>query len=222
MLSRLAFAALILAAAVSGASGIEALLGDAFVTLPPPAGFCELTPRYEIEGYIADNTAKILKGAGIRLLAISADCGQLDEMRAYRRRVLDDVALYRAQIADLEKPPKQTIAQTCASLRAENNNAVADDINGRLADAIEKLKASETRFVAVLAEDKNACYAATLQKFKSEAGTEKARVAMVAVTILGNRSVNVIHSAIYQNPDTLGTMLTRLKGNVAALVAANP
>jgi NAD(P)-dependent dehydrogenase (short-subunit alcohol dehydrogenase family) len=220
MLRRLTFAALILAAAVSSASGIEALLGDAFVTLPPPAGFCELTPRYEFEASVADSSSNSLKSAGIRLLAMSADCGQLDETRAGKRRMLDDVVQYRAQIADIEKPPKESIAQTCATLRA--HDGIVGDITARIAATIEKLKINETGVIGVLAEDKNACYVATLQRLRAEAGTEKARVGVIAATILGNRSVGVFHDAVYQNPETIDTMLAKLKDNVATLVAANP
>src|SRR4051812_44238062 len=50
LLGRLTLAALVLAASASGALGLAAMIGDAFVKLPPPADFCELTPQYEFDG----------------------------------------------------------------------------------------------------------------------------------------------------------------------------
>jgi hypothetical protein len=222
MLSRPIVAALILAAAVSPASSLEALLGGAFVTLPPPAGFCELTPRYEFDGRTVAIISALLKNAGNKLLLMSADCGQLADARAGRRLLLDDVVHYQARIAEIEKPPTESITQTCTILRTQGNNAVVGDMNARLAGTIENIKTNETSFIGVLAEDNNACYAAILQKLRTEAGTEKTQVGVYAVTIIHNRSISVYRYAAYQNPGMINAMLAKLKGDVAALIAANP
>jgi hypothetical protein len=220
-MTRLTLAALILAAAVSRASGLAAMLGDAFVTLPPPAGFCELTPQYEFDANMVAVNSAFLKKAGFKLLVMSADCGELAEARAGRRLMLDDVAQYRAPIAEIDKPPTQSIAQRCATLRTQGNAAVGD-IDARLAGALEKIKTNETGYIGVLAEDQNACYIALLQKLRTEAGTEKTQAGVYAVTIIGNRTIGVYRFAVYQNPDTINAMLAKLKGDVAALIAANP
>src|SRR5258708_34958665 len=147
MLSRLTFAALVLAVSVSGASGLAALIGDAFVTLPPPAGFCELTPRYEFDGRTVAVASAYLRGAGIRLLAMSADCDQLAEAREGRRRQVDDVAQYQVEIADMKSPPVFSIERMCSILRVQSNSPIGADIDARLASTIEKIKRSEERRV---------------------------------------------------------------------------
>jgi hypothetical protein len=222
MLSRLTVAALVLAVTVSGASGLAALIGDAFVKLPPPAGFCELTPRYEFDGRTVAVVSAYLSGAGIRLLAMSADCDQLAEAREGRRRQVDDVAQYQVEIADMKTPPVFSIARMCSILRIQSNSPIRADIDARLAGTIEKIKVNEAGSIGVIAEDKNACYTATLQKVGTETGTEKTLVGLHAATVISNRAIGVRRYTVYQNPDTINAMLPKLKGDVAALVAANP
>jgi hypothetical protein len=222
MLSRLIFAALVLAVSVSGASGLAALIGDAFVKLPPPAGFCELTPRYEFDGRAVAVLSAYLSGAGIRLLAMSADCDQLAEAREGRRRQVDDVVQYQVEIADMKSPPVFPIERRCSILRSQSNSPVGADFDARLAGTIEKIKVNEVGSIGVIAEDKNACYTATLQKGFTETGTEKMLVGLHAATVISNRAIGVRRYAVYQNPDTIDAMLPKLKSDVAALVAANP
>ncbi|HXW26441.1 MAG TPA: hypothetical protein VEK73_16980 [Xanthobacteraceae bacterium] len=221
MLGRSISAALILAVGVSGASGLEALIGDAFVTLPPPAGFCELTPRYEFDGRTVAIASAYLKGDGIRLLAMSADCDQLAEARKGRRRQVDDVAQYQVQTLDEKTPPVFSIARMCSILRLQSKSPVGTDINARLAGTLEKIKVNEIGFIGVIAEDENACYSATVHKAWTEAGTEKVLAGLHAATIISNRAIGVRRYAVYQNPDTIGAILAKLKGDVAALIAAN-
>jgi hypothetical protein len=222
MLSRLTVAALVLAVTVSRASGLAALIGDAFVKLPPPAGFCELTPRYEFDGRTVAVVSAYLSGAGIRLLAMSADCDQLAEAREGRRRQVDDVAQYQVEIADMKTPPVFSIERMCSILRIQSNSPMGTDIDARLASTIEKIKVNEAGSIGVVAEDKNACYTATLQKVWTETGTEKMLVGLHAATVISNRAIGVRRYTIYQNRDTINAMLPKLKGDVAALVAANP
>jgi len=225
MPGRPTFAALFLAAAVSGASGLEALLGDVFVTLPPPAGFCDLSPRYEFDGRMVTIIARSIEKTGNKLLSMSADCGQLAEARAGRRRLLDDYAQYQTQIAAMTKPPAESVAQTCTTLRSRSNTIGSDlwpDIKARIDSTLKKIKMNESIFLGVVAEDANACYAALIQKLRTEAGTEKTQVAVYAVTIIRNRSMAVDRYAVYQNPDTVNAVLAKLTLDVAALIAANP
>jgi hypothetical protein len=221
MFSRPVFAALILAAAVSRASGLEAMLGNAFVSMPPSPGFCELTPMHEFDGRMVDTLSKFLEKAGVRLLVMSADCAQLDAAREGKRLLLDDVIQYQVRFAEMQKRPMESIAQACTALRARALDAVVGDTNARFAATIAKMKANETSFVGVLAEDKNACYGAVLQKLVNQAGGERRLVGLFAATIVSDRSIGVYRYAVYQNPETINPMLAKLKDDVAALIAAN-
>jgi hypothetical protein len=222
MLSRLTFAALFLAVAASGAWGREAMLGDAFVSMPPPVGFCELTPRYEFDGRTVAVASAYLEGAGVRLLVMSADCNQLAEAREGRRRQLDDIAQYRVEIANMKTPAVFSTARWCSIQRIQSKSPIGTDINARLANTIEKIKVNEGGSIGVIAEDKDACYTATLHKVWTETGTEKVLIGLQAATVINNREIGIHRYAVYRNPDTINAMLLKLKDNVAALIAANP
>jgi hypothetical protein len=221
MFGRSIFAALVLAAAVSDASSLEAMLGDAFVTLPVPTGFCELTPWYEFDGRAVATFSGALKSAGNKLLAMSADCGQLAEARAGKRRLPDDMVQY---LTPIETPPAASVAQTCTNLRTQGDGLWTNrpDIGARVEGATKEIKTDEMRSIGVLAEDANACYVGSIHKARAEAGTEKTLVATHAVTIISNRPIFVHRFTLYQTPDTVDAVLAKLKGDVAALIAANP
>jgi len=225
MLGRLNFAALILAIATSQGLAAQATLGDVSVTLPPPAGFCEVNasdPRDSRAVAIHSGQAEKL---GNRLLAMFADCGQLADARAGGRRQLDDAVEYQAQIAAIDKPPAAPVAQLCAATRAQNNAILANespDLKARIERTVEKVKINETRPIGVLAEDANACYQGAIQKDKGEDGTDKTMVGLGALTIVKNRTIFVYRFSAYQNPNTVDAVLAKLKVDVAALIAANP
>jgi len=221
MPGRPGFAALILAAAASVALAGEATLGDVSVTLPSPAGFCELNASDPFDSRIITNVSGSIEKAGTKLIGMSVDCGQLAEARAGRRLHFDDVIQYQTRIATMDKPPTESVAQTCTTLRTQGS-AIVRDINARLASILEKIKINETSFIGVLAEDANACYAALIQKVGTEAGKEKTQVVLYAVTIIRSRSMAIDRYAVYQNPDTVNAVLAKLKLDVAGLIAANP
>jgi hypothetical protein len=77
MLSRLTFAALVLAAAASSALAAQANIGGVGVTLPPPGGFCELGESNASDKRMITTLTDLLQKSGNKLLAMSADCRQL-------------------------------------------------------------------------------------------------------------------------------------------------
>src|SRR5882724_71553 len=121
LLGRLTFAALVLAVSASGALGLAAMIGDTFIKLPPPAGFCELTPRYEFDGRAVAVVSAYMAGDGIKLLAVSADCNQLAEARDGKRQ-LDDVVAYLIFNSDMKMPTPFSVAAKCKTLRASSNS----------------------------------------------------------------------------------------------------
>jgi len=52
-------------------------------------------------------------------------------------------------------------------------------------------------------------------------GTQRTLMGLDAITIISNSSIDVPQYAVYQDLDTIDDMLAKLKGNVAALIAAN-
>lgn len=221
LFGRLTLAALVLAASASGALGLAAMIGETFVKLPPPAGFCELTPRYEFDGGTVAVVSAYMAGHGIKLLAMSADCNQLAEAREGKRQ-LDDVAAYLIFNSDMKMPTPFSVASKCSTLRAASNSPLGTDIDARLASVLEKIKVSETGSIGVIAEDDNACYTASLVKERSEDGTQKMLINLQADAVVQTKAIMVRRQAVYRNPDTVKAVLPKLKSDVAAFIVANP
>src|SRR5262249_18550860 len=121
MLTRAAFAALLLAAAGSNALAAQANIGGVFIQLPPPGAVCELSESNESDKRMITLLGGLLEKSGNKLLAMSADCRQLSDWHSGKRQLLDDYAQYQTAIAGMDKPPSETVAQTCNTLRQEGN-----------------------------------------------------------------------------------------------------
>jgi hypothetical protein len=225
MLNRVGFAVFFLAATASSVlAAQQATIGSASVNLPLPAGFCGLSESNPSDKRMITTFTDLLAKSGNKLLDMSADCGQLTDWRAGTRQLLDDYAQYQTQISSMDKPPSETVAQTCAKLRATGDKILANklpDIKARVESTLSKIKMNETKFIGVLGEDPNACYAGIIQKLHTEANTDKTQVTVFAVTLIKKKSVFVYRFSLYQNPQSVDAVLSKLKADVSALVAAN-
>jgi hypothetical protein len=218
---RLAFA---IAAATSSALAAETTVGGTLIQLPPPAGFCDLNDTDPSDKNMLSVTSDLVSDSGNKLLSMSADCRQLTGWRA-QKRLLDDYTQYQAPVALMEKPRVESVKKTCAGLGAQGDKLVAEkapDIKSRIESALEKVKMNEMRFIGVLAEDSTACYGGLIQKFRTEAGTDKAQLTVFAATIIKNKSIFVYRMTVYMTSETVDGTLANLKTNIAALLAANP
>lgn len=224
MLGRLGFAALALAAATSGAMSAEATIGDVSINLPTPVGFCELIDREPSDKRLIDYAADRVAKGGNKILGISADCQQLVDWRAGKRKTLDDYAQYHTPISTMkESVPAAGIKETCTVLRAEGNKLVSNtvqDMKTRIEQSPAGIKLNEASFLGVVAEEPSACYAATMMKMTGEIGT-KTQVAIIAHTVVKNKWITVYRFALYLNFDSVTNGLAQLTTNVVALLAAN-
>jgi hypothetical protein len=224
MLSRVGFTALLLAAAASSALAAQANIGGVSIALPPPSGFCELSETNSSDKRMISVLGDLLQKSGNKLLAMSADCRQLSNWHTGKQPLLDDYAQYQTPISSMDKPPSETVAQTCTTLRQEGNKILANqmpDIKARVESTLSKIKMNETSFLGVLAEDANACYAGLVQKIHTEANTDKTQITVFAVTIVKNKSVFSYRFAVYHSPQTADAVLGNVKRDIAALMAAN-
>ena len=224
MFARLTFAMLVVAAAASSAHAAQATIGGVFINLPPPGGFCELSPDNRSDERMITTLTGLLEKSGNKLLAMSANCRQLADWRDGHRQLLDDYAQYQTPIASMDKPPSETVAQTCATLRQQGNQILANqlpDIKARVESTLSKIKMNETSYLGVLAEEPNACYAGLVQKIHTEAGTDKTQITVFAISLIKNKSVFTYRFSVYQNANTPNDVLGKIKGDVAALLAVN-
>jgi hypothetical protein len=220
-MGRLAFAALLFALTTSSVMAGQATVGDASVTLPAPAGFCELVDNNPSDKRMITNVGQALANAGNQLLTMSADCQQLSDWRIGKRRLLDDYAQYQTSSSPAAT---ETPSQTCATLRTQGEQ-INESNKPRVKEAIEKVfdrvKLNESAFLGVLGEDPDACYAAVMTKIKTEAGPVKTQVSVFAVTVIKGNSVFAYRFAVYVDSSTVDAVLAKLKPTVAALLAAN-
>jgi hypothetical protein len=220
-LGRLILAAFFLAVSGSGALSLAAMIGDTFVKLPPPAGFCELTPQYEFDGRVVEVISAYMAGEAIKLLAMSADCNQLAEARKGKWQ-LEDVTSYLIFKADIKMPTPFSVASKCRTLRIFHESPVGTDVDARLARILEKINANEAGPLGVITEDENACYTGTLTRQKDVDGKPRLFINLEANTVVQTKAIMVRRQAVYQDRDTIKAVLAKFKSDVAAFITANP
>jgi len=225
---RLVVAPLLLWALSLAASATDVRIGTTSLNLTAPTGYCELDRAQASDKRMLDAVAGMISGTN-RLLSMSAECQQLRDWRTGKRPLLDDFAQYQTleQMANtvLPSPYDSAITQICGELRAQGDQMLSGmmpDIKARAEQVMASVKVNEMRFLGVLAEEPNACYAGILQKFRTEAGTDKTQVGVFVTTILRGKIVYYYLFSVYVNSDTVVDLLAKHKGNLYRLRTANP
>jgi hypothetical protein len=214
----IAMIACVLLVGLIPATAIGETVGSVALNLPPPAGFCSLTQDNASDRRAITTISAGLEKVGLKLLAISADCQELAGWRA-GRRLLDHYAQYQGPLANLSVG--SSIQKACADLRAVGGRFDSDQTaKSAVESVVPTVKLNEQKFIGVIAEDADACYAALVTKWRTELGTDKTQLTLTAVTILKGMPVNVHQYSVYDSA-ALDQELAKLKSTVAALYAAN-
>jgi hypothetical protein len=223
VLLRIAFALVSGLEIASCTVSTDAQISVPALTLPPPDGFCELTSQQPQDA----SEIKLLSGnlarAKIELLAMSADCGQLEAWRAHKH-LIDEYAQYQALVFAGNSNSTEWVKAYCADVRAQGEKklpGLTAEVNAALEAAKMNAKITEMTLLGVLAEDADACYGLMLQKAQTEEGAEKIQLAIGAATVLKGRAVNYILYTVYHDENTVTAAFARHKRNVAAFLAAN-
>ncbi len=206
---------------------LQARVGNAELSLPSPIGYCELDASISSDARMIKAVEGMLPKTN-RLLAGSADCGQLIEWRAGKRQLLDDFAQYQTLVTfenqDLPVSGEAAIKETCAAMRSQGEKMTTDmmpEVKTRAEQVMKDVKVNEMRFLGVISEDKLVCYAVILQKFKAETGTDKTQITVFATTILKGKIVYSYLFAPFAGGETVTQLLAKQKAVVAMLQAAN-
>jgi hypothetical protein len=201
-------------------------VGPVAIELPTPAGYCELDEKRPEDGRLFALTQTA--SPATRLLAMSADCKQLRDWRAGSLAGLQNYVQYQTirawENAPLPLPPAQLIEQTCATLRAQGGDIASrtgSDVQERLTRAMQDVKLNEVKFMGVLGEDANACYASLLARVRGENGREVEQATVFAATIVRGKVIYYYLCAPFVGERTLTDMLAQLRVHLAALEAAN-
>lgn len=205
----------------------DARIGPTTVKLTTPAGQCELDETKPGDANLIRAVEALLAG-GNKLLGMFANCTQLTDWRAGKRAALDDFAQYQTPVSALEAPPppvpEEILKEICAGMRAEGEKRVvgmAPDIKTRIEQVLKDVKLNQVRFLGVVAEEPNACYAVQAQRFKAANGKDVTQVALYATTFVRGKLVYYYLFSPYQSNFTVTALLAKHKANVAALLAAN-
>jgi hypothetical protein len=223
-----AFVAVSLVAGFAGCGAAkDAQIGSAALTLPAPQGYCELTEEQPADVRIVNIIGDLVAATKNELLAVSADCRQLEAWRAGKVATLDDYVQYQTPVdaMDSTAPRGEAVKEICASARADGGKSVAGaatDLNARMDAAVKGAKFGETDFLGVLAEDADACYFGLLLKARTEGGGDEENQLMIsAATVVKGKIVFYNLSTIYHDAGTVTAALARHRHNIPALLAAN-
>jgi hypothetical protein len=212
----------LLVAAASPSRAAQVSVQGVSINLPVPDGFCELSAANASDKRMLDTVGDLVaKSRGNQLLAMAADCQQLNDWRI-GKRLLGDYGQYQA-------PPnatanEETFKETCAALRTQGGQTLSNvkkDLKARMEDAVKQMKVNDQKFAGFLGEDPTACYVALLQKLKAEEGTEVTQLTVLAITAVKDRFLFVNRYTPYVSADTVNDALAKLKATIAALQAAN-
>lgn len=204
----------------------DVVVGNAQIRLTPPVGHCVLADSQPSNSR-ALQAVRTAIPPGNRLLAMTANCRQLADWRAGKLPLLLDSAQFQTQHQgeDHSKDPQGAVRELCKVLRAQGGDLMSRlpaEANQRLAQTAASVKINETRFLGVLAEDAQACYAGALLKIRPEQGNEVSRLTVFASTVVRGRLVFYYLTAPYQPGHAIGDLVVRHKANVTSFLAANP
>jgi hypothetical protein len=222
-------AGVLVASLAIGGFGVakDAQIGSAALTLPSPQGYCELNEQQPADARLIHVIGDLVAGTHNELLAVSADCGQLDAWRAGKLPTLDDYVQYQTPVADMDStsPRAESVKEICAAARAEGEKSVAKaapDLNARVEAAVKGAKVNEMGFLGVLAEDADACYFGMKMRAHIEGGgAEESQLMVSAATVVKGKIVFYNLYTIYHDAGTVTATLARHRRNIPALLAAN-
>jgi len=223
----LAGAAILSCALCVTATAKDAKVGGVLLKLPPPPGYCELDPSEPSDLRLFSILEGAFKNSGNRLLAISADCTELNDWRARKRKFLDNFAQYQTVIAlenlEYQANGAELINTVCKELRAQGEKIVTGmekDVQARYEEVLKDVKVNETRFIGVLGEEPTICYAAVVERVVAD-GMEKTIVTVWATTIVGGKMVYVYQFAPHVSGNSITDVFALVKAQTVRFKAAN-
>lgn len=217
---------LMLLVAVAGgpACGKDVTIDGVTVTLVPPPGFCELDPAQHNDARMLAAIEGMLKGTNNKVLLAGADCGELTEWRDARRPYIDHLVQYQTLHEYDYVANRPDIHAVCEAMRAQGEQMASDDlprVRARTEEIMKNAKFNESKFLGVLGEEPDACYAALLQKLVSAAGAAKEQVNAFFTGLLRGKYVYMYLTAPYADGNTVVELTAQLKAQLARLRTDN-
>lgn len=184
-----------LAAQPLRAETVRVEIGGTAIALALPAGHCALERTHDVDRVIIETVERVVASTN-RVLAAFAECGQRAELRAGRRKVLDDFGQYMTPIRGTPSslPPADFARQMAEVFKAQG----AKMIEGAEADTRERLQSmrlgirmGENRLLGVLRTDDRAAYLGLVQALGLPDGGTKVQVGVVAFGLVNKQMVSL-------------------------------
>jgi hypothetical protein len=220
------FGAILLFAAVglsASASCRPLQIGSVSLNMPAPPGFCELDESKAPDKRMLAATRGMLTST--TLLAFFADCNQLDQWRSNKLPLLKNIIMVQTETAWSDRRVvADDIKASCADMRANGEKTTSDgfsDVKSRAKTLVKKMDFTGQQFLGVLEETPGSvCYAALINRFKAETGTNVVQITNFATTVVNERLVYIYFFAPYDDA-TMSKVLADLKMYYARFVEAN-
>jgi hypothetical protein len=225
MIARIALTILLSITTLAAAGAADVKMGDVTLKLPPPKGYCELSPGQAADKRLIDFVTTTVGKAGNDLTAISADCTELRDWRTGKRRLLQHISQYQAQ--KTRRTTAFSVKETkeaCDEMRAQGqqlSDRSSKNVNDYIHAANSKIDFQGQTFLGVLADDANGCFVGLFQKFKAETGDAVAQVNVFYAGSIKDRQVFFYVWVPYRDDSTVNALLAEMKGYTAAMKAAN-
>jgi hypothetical protein len=197
--------------------------------LPLPAGHCRLERGHRVDRVIV-RAVERLAAKSNRVLAGFADCAERDAFRAGTQKYLDNFGQYMMPRKDART--KLAPADFARQMAEYFKKQGADVFQGAEADTRERIGVlrlgigiGETRRLGVLRTDERASYLGLVQNLKTDDGSTKLQVGVVAFGVVKGRIVTLnLFSRFAEGPigaETTMKLLEKAAQTFSALTDAN-
>lgn len=222
-----AAALICLCAASASLRAEQASIGKVKIELVAPEGYCALEASRTADQQVLSVVQTAL-GATNRLIGMSADCNQLEEIRQGKSKPLANYAQYQTltTLMDgaLPTAPASFIKQLCTMMRAEGEKMMGQleaGIKSRMEFAAKNAKVNSVNLVGVVDEEEEVCYFAALISAVMANGVKNDQLSLGAVTVVDGKLVYYYLFQPYAKSDDVTAALKKQKVNVAAFRAKN-
>lgn len=206
--------------ALEAEAGTVNLLGRS-IEAAIPAGYCEYGP-HPAEAELVRRFREVI-GNSNQILAMFADCKELEDFRKGRRAMLDNYGQIVAQ------SPKGQLR----ALKGMSRTEYIQKMSGRTYDFSEAFKKGEARaqqFVpglqlaenlGILSADSNGLYTGVLMTVPDDAGRQRPVIGIVGMTLVKEMPITINLYQPYRNSPDLRALLARQQSAIAILVRVN-
>jgi hypothetical protein len=196
------------------------LLGQ-IVNAAIPTGFCEVG-NHPADAEMVGRTREVI-GNSNQILALFADCKELDDLRKGKRLMLDN---YGQILAQTPKGQLRAIKGVSRSEYIQKISAKSGNMPDALKQAENRVKQYVPKYqshesLGLLGTDTNGLYVGLLMSMTDDTGRARSILGVVGMTLVKEFSITINLYQVYKNSPDLRGLLSRQQGAIASLVNAN-